>query len=80
MSSRHRPFQSSRRYHSIINSSLATPLREIAWEKAGILKRNTLGVVTHQSPEALEVIQEVAASIGATLKIQGHHWHAVGKR
>ncbi|MCY3875013.1 MAG: bifunctional folylpolyglutamate synthase/dihydrofolate synthase [Rhodobacteraceae bacterium] len=54
---------------------LGNSLREIAWEKAGILKRNTLGVVTQQSPEALEVIQEVAVSVGATLKVEGHHWH-----
>ncbi len=54
---------------------LGNSLREIAWEKAGILKRNSLGVVARQSPEALEVIQEVAASVGATLKVEGHHWH-----
>ncbi len=54
---------------------LGDSLREIAREKAGILKRNTLGVITRQSPEALEVIQEVADSVGATLKIQGRHWH-----
>ncbi len=54
---------------------LGNSLREIAREKAGILKRNTLGVVTHQNPEALEVIEEVAATVGSTLKVQGHHWH-----
>ena len=54
---------------------LGDSLPEIAGEKAGILKRNTFGVVAHQSPEALDVIQDVAASVGATLKIQGHHWH-----
>ena len=54
---------------------LGNSLREIAVEKAGILKRNTLCVVAGQAPETLEVIQDVADSVGATLKIQGHHWH-----
>ncbi len=54
---------------------LGDSLKEIAREKAGILKRNTFGIISEQDPEALDVIQDVAASVGATLKIHGHHWH-----
>jgi len=54
---------------------LGETLAEIAGEKAGILKRNTFGVVGLQPDEALEVIEAKAARVGATLKIQGQHWH-----
>ena len=54
---------------------LGETLAEIAGEKAGILKRNTFGVVGPQPDEALEVIEAKAARVGATLKIHGQHWH-----
>jgi dihydrofolate synthase/folylpolyglutamate synthase len=54
---------------------LGNTLAEIAGEKAGILKRNTFCVVGPQPDEALDVIEEKAARVGATLKIHGQHWH-----
>lgn len=54
---------------------LGDTLAKIAFEKAGILKRNTFCVVGPQQDEALEVIERQAAKVGATLKIHGQHWH-----
>ncbi len=54
---------------------LGDTLAKIAFEKAGILKRNTFCVVGPQEDEALEVIERQAAKVGATLKIYGQHWH-----
>ncbi|MDR6263363.1 dihydrofolate synthase/folylpolyglutamate synthase [Roseobacter sp. N2S] len=54
---------------------LGDTLAKIAFEKAGILKRNTFCVVGPQQDEALEVIERQAAKVGATLKIYGQHWH-----
>ena len=54
---------------------LGDTLGKIAFEKAGILKRNTFCVVGPQEDEALEVIEKQAAKVGATLKIHGQHWH-----
>ena len=54
---------------------LGDTIGKIAFEKAGILKRNTFCVVGPQEDEALEVIEAQAAKVGATLKIYGQHWH-----
>ncbi len=54
---------------------LGGTLAEIAGEKAGILKRNTLAVVAPQEPAAMSVIRSVAEEAGATLKVSGTHWH-----
>ena len=54
---------------------LGGTLAEIAGEKAGILKRNTLAVIAPQEPAAMNVIRTVAEEQGATLKISGTHWH-----
>jgi dihydrofolate synthase/folylpolyglutamate synthase len=54
---------------------LGNTLGKIAFEKAGILKRNTICVVGPQEDEALEVIERQAAKVGATLKVHGQHWH-----
>lgn len=54
---------------------LGNTLGKIAFEKAGILKRNTFCVVGPQEDEALEVIEQQAAKVGATLKTHGQHWH-----
>ena len=54
---------------------LGDTLGKIAFEKAGILKRNTMCVVGPQEDEALEVIEQQAAKVGATLKVHGQHWH-----
>lgn len=54
---------------------LGETLAEIAGEKAGILKRNTVCIVGPQQGEALEVIEKQAARVGARLMIHGQHWH-----
>jgi len=54
---------------------LGDTVGKIAFEKAGILKRNTLCVVGPQQDEALQVIERQAVNVGATLKVFGQHWH-----
>lgn len=54
---------------------LGETLAEIAGEKAGIMKRNTLCVIGPQQNEALDVMEAKAARVGATLKVHGQHWH-----
>jgi len=54
---------------------LGETLAEIAGEKAGIIKRGVPVVVGPQSPEGLEVIEAVAARLGAPLLAHGQQWH-----
>lgn len=54
---------------------LGETLAEIAAEKAGILKRGVPCVVASQHEDALDVIEEKAARLGAPLLVQGQHWH-----
>ncbi|RMF37276.1 MAG: bifunctional folylpolyglutamate synthase/dihydrofolate synthase, partial [Alphaproteobacteria bacterium] len=53
---------------------LGEKLREIAAEKAGILKRGVPCIVGSQRPEGLEVIEERAAALDAPLKVCGRDW------
>lgn len=57
-------------------SFLGETLEAIAYEKAGILKPGTPCVVARQPDEALYVIKQRAAEIGAPLIIAGEHWDA----
>ncbi len=59
---------------------LGETLAEIAGEKAGILKRLTPCVVGPQQPDALDVIERRAASLGAPLLAHGQHWHSWSER
>jgi dihydrofolate synthase / folylpolyglutamate synthase len=52
----------------------------IAGEKAGIMKRGVPCVVAPQHEEALEVIERVAARVGAPLIAAGQHWHVSAER
>ena len=54
---------------------LGETLPEIAGEKAGIIKRKVTCVVAPQQDEALDVIENVAAKLGAPLLVSGQHWH-----
>ncbi len=54
---------------------LGNTLSEIAFEKAGILKRNCFAIIGPQEDEALNVIEARALEVGATCKIFGQHWH-----
>ena len=53
---------------------LGETIEEIAAEKAGILKRGVYCVVGPQEDAALEVIEAVAAKVGAALLIHGQQW------
>jgi len=55
---------------------LADNVADIAKEKAGILKAGTTAVVGPQEPEAMEVIEEVAARVGANLIVWGRDFDA----
>ncbi|MDB9877674.1 bifunctional folylpolyglutamate synthase/dihydrofolate synthase [Amylibacter sp.] len=54
---------------------LGNTLSEIAFEKAGILKRNCFAIIGPQEDEALNVIEARALEVAATCKIYGQHWH-----
>jgi dihydrofolate synthase/folylpolyglutamate synthase len=59
---------------------LGPTLKEIAAEKAGILKRGVPAVVAHQDVEALRVIERAAQKLGATLLTAGEEWTAYEER
>lgn len=54
---------------------LGDTLTAIAGEKAGIIKRGVPCIVGPQHPEAMDVIEAVAARLGASLQAYGQHWH-----
>ncbi|MHC0052145.1 bifunctional folylpolyglutamate synthase/dihydrofolate synthase [Actibacterium sp. D379-3] len=54
---------------------LGETLKEIAGEKAGILKRGVPCIIGPQQDAAMEVIEDRAARIGAPLLAHGQHWH-----
>jgi dihydrofolate synthase / folylpolyglutamate synthase len=55
---------------------LGERLEQIAFEKAGILKPGVPCIVGPQPPEALAVIEERAAALGAPLRLHGRDWDA----
>lgn len=59
---------------------LGNTVAEIAGEKAGIIKRGVTCVVSAQTDDALDVIENRAAKLGAPLLVQGQHWHAMPER
>jgi dihydrofolate synthase/folylpolyglutamate synthase len=59
---------------------LGDTLAEIAFEKAGILKRGVTCVVGPQEDEALAAIERQAERVGAPLLVHGQHWHAWEER
>lgn len=59
---------------------LGETLPEIAAEKAGILKRDVPCIVGPQEDAALDVIEDIAARVGAPLLIYGQHWHVFEER
>ncbi len=54
---------------------LGDTVAKIAGEKAGILKRGVTCIVGPQADAGLEVIEAIAARVGAPLLIHGQHWH-----
>ena len=61
-------------------SYLGDTIAAIAGEKAGIIKRGVPCIVGPQHDEALEVIEKVAARLGAPLLAYGQHWHVSAER
>ena len=59
---------------------LGTEIRTVAVEKAGIIKKAVPVIVAPQSDDALEVIEERAATLHAPLKASGQQWHATEER
>ncbi|MFY0662695.1 MAG: bifunctional folylpolyglutamate synthase/dihydrofolate synthase [Shimia sp.] len=59
---------------------LGETIAEIAAEKAGILKRGAPCIVGPQSDEAMDVIEQTAARVGAPLIAYGQHWHVYEER
>lgn len=55
---------------------LGETIEEIAREKAGILKRGSIGIVGAQPLEAREEIEHVAEMCGALLKIANQDWQS----
>ncbi|SIO51761.1 dihydrofolate synthase / folylpolyglutamate synthase [Rhodovulum sp. ES.010] len=59
---------------------LGETLPQIAFEKAGIIKRSVPCVVGPQEEAALEVIEAQATRMGAPLLAHGQHWHVWEER
>ncbi len=59
---------------------LGETIPEIAFQKAGIIKRGVPVVVGPQHEEALEVIEAEAARFGAPVIAYGQHWHVFEER
>jgi dihydrofolate synthase / folylpolyglutamate synthase len=59
---------------------LGETLAEIAWSKAGIVKRGVPCVVGPQEEAAMEVIEAEARKMGAPLIAYGQHWHVWEER
>ena len=59
---------------------LGDTLTAIAGEKAGIIKRGVPCVVGPQHGESMDVIEAIAARIGAPLLAFGQHWHVSVER
>lgn len=59
---------------------LGETVGDIAYQKAGIVKRGVPVIVGPQHDEALEVIEAEAAKFGAPVIAYGQHWHASEER
>jgi dihydrofolate synthase/folylpolyglutamate synthase len=59
---------------------LGDTLTQIASEKAGIIKRGVPCVVGPQHDESMDVIEAVAARLGAPLHAYGQQWHVSAER
>jgi dihydrofolate synthase / folylpolyglutamate synthase len=55
-------------------SVLGPTYADIAWQKAGILRRGVPSVTSPQVPDAEEMIRRVAREVGSPLQIGGRDW------
>jgi dihydrofolate synthase/folylpolyglutamate synthase len=59
---------------------LGETVAQIAFEKAGIVKRGVPCVVARQTEDAMEVIEARIEKLGAPLIAEGQHWHVAEER
>lgn len=59
---------------------LGETIAEIAYQKAGIIKKNIPVVIGPQHEEALDVIEAEAAKFNAPIIAHGQHWHVWEER
>src|SRR5581483_9201152 len=59
---------------------LGDTIGQIAFEKAGIFKRDVPAIVAAQPRDALAVIERQAARAGAKIRIAGEDWTATEER
>jgi dihydrofolate synthase/folylpolyglutamate synthase len=55
---------------------LGPTVKDIAAEKAGILKRGVPAIIAHQEAQVLGVIERAAQKLGAPLAVSGEQWRA----
>jgi dihydrofolate synthase / folylpolyglutamate synthase len=58
---------------------LGSTIREIATEKAGIIKPGKIVVVREQTDEAQQIIEARAHDVGATMLLEGRDWGLEGR-
>jgi dihydrofolate synthase / folylpolyglutamate synthase len=58
---------------------LGSTIREVATEKAGIVKPEKIVVVREQPPEALDVIEGRASEVAATVLLEGRDWELAAR-
>lgn len=59
---------------------LGETVSEIAYQKAGIIKKNVPVIVGPQHDEALEIIEKEAEKVHAPIIAHGQHWHVSEER
>ncbi|GGE32668.1 bifunctional folylpolyglutamate synthase/dihydrofolate synthase [Agaricicola taiwanensis] len=59
---------------------LGNRVTEIAWEKAGILKKDVPAIIAVQGNEARDVLERAAARTGSPILISGQDWQAREER
>ncbi len=59
---------------------LGDTLEKIAFEKAGIFKRNVPAIVAAQNRDVLSVLERQAARLSAPVKVAGENWTATEER
>jgi len=64
---------------SLDHRELGDTVKEVAREKAGILKEGTAAVVREQRPEAVVVLEARASEVGATIHAEGDAFALTGR-
>ncbi|MDT3767939.1 folylpolyglutamate synthase/dihydrofolate synthase family protein [Gleimia hominis] len=59
---------------------LGSTLRQIAAEKAGIVKPGSVAIVAHQEPEVMEILEQRAREVDAQLRVEGRDFEVAQRR